>query len=104
MLENRANLNNLPVSQQIKLTRRSIFKKKVATTKTSLSGSIESPHSEASRILLDYTSSHLKKFATRGFLQVACKKGKASTSDIISWKDAPKSHEANAWREAIKVE
>ena len=65
---------------------------------------VGSSHSEASCILFDYTLSHPKKKATCGFVRVARKKAKVSTPDMPSLKDALKSNEANAWREAMRVE
>lgn len=71
-------------------------KNKATTTKTNLSIPTVCPHCEASCILCDYALSHPKKYSTRGFVQIAQKIAKASTPDMSSLKDAPKSHDVNA--------
>ncbi len=79
-------------------------KKKAATTKTNSSVQIASLHSEASRILFDHALSLPEKQASCGFVQIVRKKAKASTPDMPSLKNALKSDETEAWREAMRVE
>ena len=79
-------------------------KGKAAAVKTNSSVPLNSPHSEASRILFDYALNHSEEQSTRGFVRIAQKKAKGSTPDEPSLKDALRSTEADAWREAMKVE
>lgn len=77
---------------------------KAAAVKTNSSVPLSSPHSEASRVLFDYALNHSEEQSTRGFVRVARKKAKGSTPDMPSLKDALRSAEADAWKEAMKVE
>ena len=70
-------------------------KSKAATAKTNLSVPISSPHSELSCILFDYALNQHEKQATCGFIQIAQKKAKESTPDILSLRDAFQSAKAN---------
>ncbi len=54
--------------------------------------------------MFDYTLSQPKNQASHSFVRVARKEAKASTPDIPSLKNALKSDEADAGREARRVE
>lgn len=77
---------------------------KAANAKTNFSVPHNSPYSQASRELFDYALSQPEQQSTRGFVRIARKKAKASTPDMPSLKDALKSKEADAWREAMRTE
>ena len=62
-------------------------KGKAAAVKTNSSVPLNSPHSEASRVLFDYALNHPEEQSTRGFVRIARKKAKASTPDEPSLKD-----------------
>ncbi len=79
-------------------------KGKAAKTKTNSSVPNASPHSEGIRVLFDYALSQPGKQVSRSFFRVAQKKAKASTPDIPFLKNALKSDEADALREAMRVE
>lgn len=80
------------------------FQGKAAAVKTNSSVLLNSSHSEASRMLFNYTLSHPKKQATHDFIHVARKKTNLSTPDMPSIKDALRSDEADVWRKVIKIE
>ena len=82
---------------------RKISQGKAANAKTHLSVPHNSPHSQASQTLFHYALTHTPPQASKGFVRIA-RKGKRSTPDLPSLKEAMRSSEASEWKEAMQRE
>ena len=80
---------------------RKINRENAANTKTHLSTSHNSLHSQAGKTLFHYALTHTLAQASQGFVQIA-RKGKCSTPDLPSLKEVMRSSKASEWKEAIQ--
>ena len=76
---------------------------RTSTAKTNSSVPLGSPHSKPSQALFQYALAHVPAQASQGFVRIA-RKGKRSTPDLPSLKEAMQSPEASEWKEAMQRE